>query len=350
MMHLARSIFQYHRPQTSFSAWKNYGKLFFRSAHTQPKKFLGGSLPEFVKIVEVGPRDGLQNEKKLVSTEEKVQFIDMLSQTGLKVIESGAFVSSPWIPQMADSKQVMLQMKKKEGVSYPALVPNMIGFKRSLEANCKEIAIFGAASESFSKKNINCTIAESHQRFIEVAAAAKENNIRMRGYVSCVMGCPYEGEVLLSKVVEVAKDLYKLGCYEISLGDTIGVGTPGRTMELIKAVKDHIPIGAIAVHFHDTYGQALSNILTALQLGISVVDSSTAGLGGCPYAKGASGNVATEEVIYMLKGLGIQTGIELEALINAGSFISKIIGRTNSSKVGLATERKGNRPPQYYSP
>ncbi|XP_051501970.1 hydroxymethylglutaryl-CoA lyase, mitochondrial [Myxocyprinus asiaticus] len=294
-------------------------------------------LPERVKIVEVGPRDGLQNEKIIVPTEVKICLIDMLSEAGLPVIEATSFVSPKWVPQMADQEEVMRGLRKKPGVNYPVLTPNLKGFQAAMEAGAKEVAIFGAASELFSKKNINCSVEESLARFEEVMKAAKQEGVPVRGYVSCVLGCPYEGKVSPNKVAEVAKRLYSMGCYEISLGDTIGVGTPGGMTELLNAVKKEVPVEALAVHCHDTYGQALANILVALQNGISVVDSSVAGLGGCPYAQGASGNVATEDVVYMLHGLGIHTGVELPKLLDAGSYICHSLNRRTNSKVAQAS-------------
>uniref|UniRef100_A0A8C6TZF5 hydroxymethylglutaryl-CoA lyase n=1 Tax=Neogobius melanostomus TaxID=47308 RepID=A0A8C6TZF5_9GOBI len=294
-------------------------------------------LPERVKIVEVGPRDGLQNEKTIVPTETKIQLIDMLSEAGLPVIEATSFVSPKWVPQMADQMEVMKGICRKPGVAYPVLTPNLKGFQAAMKAGASEVAIFGAASELFSKKNINCSVDESLQRFDEVMKAAKDAGIPVRGYVSCVLGCPYEGKVAPEKVVHVAKRLYDMGCYEISLGDTIGVGTPGAMSLMLEAVTKEVPVNALAVHCHDTYGQALANILVALQMGIRVVDSSVAGLGGCPYAQGASGNVATEDVVYMLQGLGIHTGVDMSKLMDAGAFICRTLNRKSSSKVAQAT-------------
>ncbi|XP_007906951.1 hydroxymethylglutaryl-CoA lyase, mitochondrial isoform X1 [Callorhinchus milii] len=295
------------------------------------------SLPERVKIVEVGPRDGLQNEKIIVPTEVKIRLINLLSQTGLSVVEATSFVSPKWVPQMADQVEVMQGIKMHPNVSYPVLTPNLRGFQAAIKAGAKEVAIFGAASEMFSKKNINCSIAESLQRFEEVTKAAKDADIPVRGYVSCVLGCPYEGMVSPDKVAEVAKKLYTMGCYEISLGDTIGVGTPGSMREMLIAVLREVPVSALAVHCHDTYGQALANIFVALQMGISTVDSSVAGLGGCPYAEGASGNVATEDVVYMLNGLGIHTGVDLQKVLDAGAYISQALNRRTCSKVAQAS-------------
>ncbi|MBN3320578.1 HMGCL protein, partial [Atractosteus spatula] len=293
-------------------------------------------LPERVKIVEVGPRDGLQNEKTIVPAEVKIRLIDMLSEAGLPVIEATSFVSPKWVPQMADQMEVMQGIRKHPGVNYPVLTPNLKGFQAAVKADAREVAIFGAASELFSKKNINCSIEESLQRFEEVTRAAQEAGVLVRGYVSCVLGCPYEGKVSPEKVAQVAKRMYSMGCYEISLGDTIGVGTPGSMREMLCAVTKEVPVDALAVHCHDTYGQALANILVALQMGVSVVDSSVAGLGGCPYAQGASGNVATEDVVYMLHGLGIQTGVDLQKLMDAGAFICRSLNRRTSSKVAQA--------------
>jgi hydroxymethylglutaryl-CoA lyase len=292
-----------------------------------------GVLPKTVKIVEVGARDGLQNEKTVIGLADKLSLIEELSLAGLKVIEAGSFVSPKWVPQMADSAQVFASLQRKTGVTYTALTPNMQGFEAALAAGADEVAIFGAASESFSQKNINCSIAESLQRFTPVIAAAKANHIKVRGYVSCVLGCPYEGDITPQKVAEVSKQLLEMGCYEISLGDTIGVGTPRKTQAMLEAVLAHIPVNQLAVHFHDTYGQSLANILIALQLGISVIDSAVAGLGGCPYAKGASGNVATEDVVYMLNGMGIETGVDINLLAKAGRNIMQILGRAPQSKV-----------------
>lgn len=296
-------------------------------------------LPKKVKMVEVSPRDGLQNEPKIVPASIKIDFINQLAETGLSVIETTSFVSAKWIPQLADNYQVLTGINFKPGVSYPVLVPNMQGFEAALAAGAKEIAVFGAASETFSQKNINCSIAESLQRFAEVISAAKKHRIKVRGYVSCALGCPYEGEIKPSAVATVAEKLFELGCYEISLGDTIGVGTPKKAQDMVMAVAKKIPIKFLAAHFHDTYGQALANLLAVLECGIAVVDSSVAGLGGCPYAKGATGNVASEDVLYMLNGLGIVTGVDLNKLIAVGNFISHFLGRQSRSKVGIASRR-----------
>ena len=293
------------------------------------------SLPKKVRIVEVGPRDGLQNEKT-VELSDKIALVNALSDTGLDYIETGAFVSPKWVPQMAESRDVFDAVKRKDGITYAALTPNIKGLEAAIAAGATEVAVFGAASESFSQKNINCTIDESLERFEPVMEMAKEHNIKVRGYVSCVLGCPYEGDIDVNKVADVAKKLLDMGCYEISLGDTIGVGTPMAVKAMLEAVTTKVPLDRIAVHFHDTYGQALANIFSALQMGVATVDSAVAGLGGCPYAKGASGNVATEELIYMLNGLGIEHGVDLEKLTRAGWAISDALNRTPSSKVSLA--------------
>ena len=293
-------------------------------------------LPVSVRIVEVGPRDGLQNEPGVISTDIKLQLIDKLADAGVRYIESASFVSPKWVPQMGDAKEIMTAVKRKPGVTYAALTPNVKGLETALAAGVEEVAVFGAASEAFSQKNINCSIAESLERFAPVMELAKANNIKVRGYVSCVLGCPYDGEIAPEKVAEVAKALYDMGCYEISLGDTVGVGTPHKAKEMIREVAKVVPVEKLAAHFHDTYGQALANIYAVLEEGVAVVDSSVGGLGGCPYAKGASGNVATEDVVYMLQGLGIETGIDLNKLVATGNFITQAIGSTNRSRVGLA--------------
>ena len=293
-------------------------------------------LPRSVRVVEVGPRDGLQNEPGSVPTETKIAFIDRLSATGLAAIETTAFVSAKWVPQMADNAQVMAGITHKPGVSYPVLVPNMQGFQAAVKAGATEIAVFAAASESFSQKNINCSISDSLERFRPVIEAAKRSNIAVRGYLSCVLGCPYEGGITPEAVTRVAAALFRMGCYEVSLGDTIGVGTPGRAQILIDAVATEVPREHLAGHFHDTYGQALANILACMERGIATFDSSVAGLGGCPYASGASGNVASEDLLYMLDGLGVETGVDLDALVDTGRFISEALGRRSASKVALA--------------
>uniref|UniRef100_A0A8C7XY24 hydroxymethylglutaryl-CoA lyase n=1 Tax=Oryzias sinensis TaxID=183150 RepID=A0A8C7XY24_9TELE len=296
--------------------------------------------PEFVKIVEVGPRDGLQNEKEVVPTKVKIQLIDMLSGTGLSVIEATSFVSSKWVPQMSDHSDVLRGIQRAPHVQYPVLTPNMQGFQDAVAAGATEVAVFGSASETFSRKNINCSIDDSMLKFEEVIKAAKEQQIPVRGYVSCALGCPYEGRIEPAKVAEVASKLYGIGCYEISLADTIGVGTPGSMLQMLQRVTQEVPISALAVHCHDTYGQALANILTALQVGVSVVDSAVAGLGGCPYAEGSSGNVSTEDVVYMLHGMGIETGVNLDKVMEAGDFICSALNRKTNSKVSLARNRK----------
>ncbi|EKD73726.1 MAG: hypothetical protein ACD_45C00210G0002 [uncultured bacterium] len=294
------------------------------------------SLPKFVKLVEVSPRDGLQNETKTIPTPIKIEFINRLSETGLTVIEATSFVSPKWIPQLADHDEVYRSITKKKSISYPVLVPNKQGFDNALLAGVKEIAVFTTPSETFCQRNTNCTVAESLQKISEIAKAAKANHVRMRGYLSCVLGCPYEGDITPKAVTDLAEQLMQLGCYEISLGDTIGIGTAGKTKMLLETVMQKMPVEKIAVHFHDTYGQALVNIYVALQLGVQVVDSSVAGLGGCPYAKGASGNVATEDVLYMLNGLHIETGVDLKKLIDVGRYITQYLEKPIQSKVNLA--------------
>ena len=291
-------------------------------------------LPKSVKIVEVGPRDGLQNEKGVISAADKIKFIDLLSDTGLKTIEATSFVSPKWVPQLADADEVYKGIQKRAGVSYPVLVPNEKGMERALAAGVKEIAVFTAASESFNQKNINASIAESIERFKPVMAMAAKAGVKVRGYISTVIGCPYEGAIQPEAVARVAKELAAIGCYEISLGDTIGVGTPVKAQAMLKAAAAEVPMPRLAVHFHDTYGQALANIHACLELGVAVVDSSTSGLGGCPYAKGATGNVATEDVLFMLTGMGIGTGVDMSKLLAAGSFISGVLNRTPESKLG----------------
>lgn len=292
--------------------------------------------PTRATIFEMAPRDGLQNEAANIAVTDKVSLIEGLADAGVKKIESGSFVSPKWVPQMASSDEVLKQINRIDGVVYTALTPNMRGFEGAIASQADEIAVFGAASEGFTQKNINCSIAESIERFMPVIEAAKARDIPVRGYVSCVAGCPYDGEIAPEKVAEVAKQLFDLGCYEVSLGDTIGVGTPKVIQRMLNAVQERVPAEKLAVHFHDTYGQALINILVALQNGISVIDSSVAGLGGCPYAKGASGNVASEDVIYMLHGMGIETGIDLNKMVQVGAKICNTLGKAPQSKVALA--------------
>ena len=294
------------------------------------------ALPGQVRLVEVGPRDGLQNEKQPISVADKVRLTDDLSAAGLSYIEVGSFVSPKWVPQMAGSAEVFAGIHQKPGVVYVALTPNLKGFEAAVEAGVKEVAVFAAASEAFSQKNINCSIAESLARFVPVMEAAKDHGITVRGYVSCVLGCPYEGEIRAEQVAPVARELLAMGCYEVSLGDTIGVGTAGQTRRLFDVVGRDIPREKLAGHFHDTYGQALANIYASLMEGIAVFDSSVAGLGGCPYAKGATGNVATEDVLYLLNGLGIHTGIDMDQLIAAGQRICDVLGKPNGSRVARA--------------
>ena len=294
------------------------------------------SFPSRVKIVEVGPRDGLQNEAGDIALADKITLVEGLAEAGCPMVETGSFVSPKWVPKMADSGDVFAQIKRRTNTTYSALTPNLKGYEAAMAVNADEVAIFGAASEAFSQKNINCSIAESLERFTPVIEAAQTQNIRVRGYVSCVLGCPYEGEIRPEKVLWVAEKLLEMGCYEISLGDTIGVGTPLKTQRMLDRVLSVIDVEKIAVHFHDTYGQALANILMALQSGVAVVDSAVAGLGGCPYAKGASGNVASEDVVYMLHGMGIETGIDLDKLVKVGHQITSSLGRVNNAKTANA--------------
>ena len=303
-------------------------------------------LPKQVKIVEVGPRDGLQNERAAVPTASKIELIERLAASGLPVVEATAFVSPKWVPQMADNAQVLAGLRRKPGVVYPVLVPNMKGFEAAVAAGAREVAVFGAASESFSQRNTNCSIAESVERFKPVAEAARKHGLRVRGYISCVIACPYEGAMAPAKVADVAARLFDLGCYEISLGDTIGVGTPGKTRTMIEAVGRRVPVESLAGHYHDTYGQALANVYASLECGVTVFDASVAGLGGCPYAPGASGNVATEDVAYMLDGLGIETGVDLNKLIDAGEFICAALDRQTTSKVARAILAKRSKTPR----
>ncbi|WP_282278493.1 hydroxymethylglutaryl-CoA lyase [Stenotrophomonas sp. PS02297] len=293
-------------------------------------------MSDFVRIVEVGPRDGLQNEKQQVATADKIALIDRLSATGLRTIEATSFVSPKWVPQLADAAGVMAGIQRRPGIAYPVLVPNEQGYARALAAGAREVAVFTAASEQFNRTNTNAGIDESLQRFAPVLARAQADGIPVRGYVSTVLGCPYQGEVPLADVVRVARALHAMGCHEISLGDTIGVGTPLKARAMLRAVAAEVPLAALAVHFHDTYGQALANIATCLEDGVRVVDSAVAGTGGCPYARGASGNVASEDVVYMLHGMGMETGIDLPALADTGRWLAGVLGRDNGSKAGKA--------------
>lgn len=295
--------------------------------------------PKQVTIYEVGPRDGLQNENSIISVGDKVELINRLSTTGLKHIEAGSFVSPKWVPQMANSGEVFTKIDRAQGISYSGLTPNLIGLDAAIEAGVDEVAIFGAASEGFSKKNINCSIDQSIERFKPLVAKALVHNIKVRGYVSCVIACPYDGVTKPEKVADVSQRLFDLGCYEISLGDTIGVGTPNKISEMINAVSKKVSYDGLAIHCHDTYGQAIANIVAAIECSINTIDSSVAGLGGCPYAQGASGNVATEDVLYLLNGLGIPTGVDLEKVARAGDFISKVLGRKNQSKAAKAISK-----------
>ncbi len=298
------------------------------------------NLPTHVRIVEMGPRDGLQNEKQIVSTDTKVELVARLGAAGLPAIEAASFVSPRWVPQIGDAAEVMARIERLPGVSYPVLTPNLQGFEAALAAGATEVAVFGAASESFSRKNINCSIAESLVRFEPVMAAAQAAGVRVRGYVSCVLGCPYEGEISPEAVAGVAATLFEMGCYEVSLGDTIGAGTPGKTRRMLDVVARRVPVGKLAGHYHDTYGQAVANVYASLEAGVACFDSAVAGLGGCPYAPGASGNVATEDVVYMLDGLGIETGISLDALVETAGWISERLGRPPASKVARAVLAK----------
>jgi hydroxymethylglutaryl-CoA lyase len=301
-------------------------------------------LPARVRLVEVGPRDGLQNEAQMVPTDVKVALIDALTDAGFPAIEATSFVSPKWVPQMADAAEVMARIHRKPGVRYPVLTPNLKGFEAAVAAGADEVAVFVAASEAFSRRNINCSIAESLERAKPVFDAAKANDVRVRGYISVVLGCPYEGSVDPVRVTEVAGALADLGAYEISLGDTIGTGTAGATQALIQRVAQRVPIEKVAGHFHDTYGQALANLHAALQMGVATFDCSVAGLGGCPYAKGATGNVASEDVLYLLDGLGIETGVDMPRLRRAGRYISNFLGRAPASRVARALDAKDPLP------
>ncbi|MDR3490786.1 MAG: hydroxymethylglutaryl-CoA lyase [Gammaproteobacteria bacterium] len=300
------------------------------------------SFPSQVKIVEVGARDGLQNEKKIIPADIKIQFINLLSETGLKVIEATSFVSPKWVPQLADHDEVFQKINKVNNVSYPVLIPNVNGLQNAIKAGVKEIAVFTTPSEQFSQHNTNCSVAESVERISEIMVIAKEHDIPVRGYLSCVLGCPYEGKISALAVANLAEKLLLMGCYEISLGDTIGVGNPVAVKELIVEVIKKIPLEKVAVHFHDTYGLALVNIYAALECGVNVVDSSVSGLGGCPYAPGATGNVATEDVVYMLNGMGIQTDIDIVKLMLAGNFMMNVLQKSSQSKVNLALQMTNN--------
>lgn len=298
------------------------------------------ALPKKVKLVEVGPRDGLQNEAQPVATEVKIELIHRLQDAGLPVVQTTAFVSPKWVPRMADNAQVMAGIRQKSGVSYPVLVPNRKGLDAAIAAGCKEVVVFGAATEAFSKKNTNCTIAEGLARFSEVCAEALAHGLKVRGDMSVCLGCPYEGEVNPEAVVHLAREFEQMGCYEMTIADTIGTGTPGKTRAVVEAVAKYIPLERLAVHFHDTYGQAVANVYAALECGVSTVDSSVSGLGGCPYAKGATGNVATEDVLYMLDGLGIYTGVDMAKLIAAGDYICGVLGRPTFSRAARAIAAK----------
>ena len=302
------------------------------------------ALPKKVRLVDVGPRDGLQNEKVEVPTDVKVALVDMLSDAGFPAVEATAFVSPKWVPQMADAADVMARIRRKPGVRYPVLTPNLKGFEAALAARADEVAVFVAATESFSRRNINCSIAESLERAQPVFDAAKAHGVRVRGYISVVLGCPYEGDVDPRRVAEVAASLFRMGAYEVSLGDTLGTGTAGKTQTLVRFVSERMPIEALAGHFHDTYGQALTNLYAAMELGVATFDCSVAGLGGCPYAKGATGNVASEDVVYLLHGLDIETGVDMAKLRGAGRYISAFLGRPPISRVARALDAKDPLP------
>ncbi|NDV86554.1 hydroxymethylglutaryl-CoA lyase [Aurantimonas aggregata] len=300
------------------------------------------AFPSSVRIVEVGPRDGLQNEAKAIPAETKVELIDRLAAAGCRTIEAGSFVSPRWVPQMADTAVVLSRIRRHPGVSYPVLVPNMKGLEAAIDSGCEDIAVFASASETFSRHNINCSIDESLERFAPVLTAAHGHGIKVRGYVSCVLGCPYQGAVAPESVADIARRLFAAGCYEVSLGDTIGTGTPFAAMKMVETVAQDVPLSAIALHFHDTCGQALANIYACLGLGVSVVDSAVGGLGGCPYAKGASGNVATEDLLYMLNGMDVETGVDLDQIVNAALFVSRVLGKHPNSRVASARLTQAN--------
>lgn len=294
------------------------------------------TLPAQVRIVEVGPRDGLQNEKAIIPAAAKIELIDRLTATGLRSIEATSFVSPKWVPQLADAAEVFTGIRRAPGVAYPVLVPNLQGYERARAVGAGEVAVFTAASEAFNRKNINASIDESIERFLPVLERARADGVKVRGYVSTVLGCPYQGAVPVADVVRVARRMHDLGCYEVSLGDTIGIGTPGAARAMLRAVADEVPMAALAIHFHDTRGQALANILACLEEGVAVVDAAVSGTGGCPYAPGASGNVATEDVVYMLEGMGIATGVDLPRLVDTGRWLAALLGRGSGSKVTLA--------------
>lgn len=296
-------------------------------------------MSDSVRIVEVGPRDGLQNEKAIIAAADKIALIDRLSNTGLRCIEATSFVSPKWVPQLADAAEVYTGIRKAPGVSYPVLVPNEQGYARARAVGVQEIAVFTAASEAFNRKNINASIDESLARFAPVLEAARADGVKVRGYVSTVLGCPYQGDVPVADVVRVSARLHAMGCYEVSLGDTIGIGTPAKARAMLRAVAAEVPMAALAVHFHDTRGQALANILSCLEEGVRVVDAAVSGTGGCPYARGASGNVATEDVVYMLEGMGLATGVDLGRLVETGRWLSALLGRASGSKVTAAAAR-----------
>ena len=294
------------------------------------------ALPSTVRIVEVGPRDGLQNESAMVPTAAKIELVDRLSATGLRTVEATSFVSPKWVPQLADAAEVFAGIARRPGVAYPVLVPNLQGYERARAVGADEVAVFTAASEAFNRRNTNAGIDESLERFAPVLERARADGVQVRGYVSTVLGCPYQGEVPLADVVRVARALHAMGCYEVSLGDTIGVGTPAKARDMLRAVASEVPMPALAIHFHDTYGQALANVLACLEEGVAVVDAAVSGTGGCPYARGASGNLATEDLVYMLHGLGVATGVDLDALVDTGAWLSGILGRTTGSRVTRA--------------